>query len=241
MTNEDEMTFNSYEKTDVVAYVFDQLKNQIVSGEWPPGSKLPSESKLASMFNVSRVSVRSAIQRLRDVHVVETFQGKGSFIAEHATAMQFTKPKIILNLSQKEFIDMMVFRETIEYKTLALASEHADGDDLQEIGEALHDMTAHIEDEALYSEADYRFHLAIAKASKNKVFYDTFVLMKDYFYSYLEELNKGIGITEDSVESHIQIFQALKKRDAKLAQRVLTDAMNRNIAIIKTFGHWSET
>jgi DNA-binding GntR family transcriptional regulator len=46
----------------VVDNIFDQLLCNISDQVWPPGGKIPSENELANSFQVSRFSVRTAIQ-----------------------------------------------------------------------------------------------------------------------------------------------------------------------------------
>ena len=62
------------------AQIVDIIRKQISSGEYPPGSRLPSESQLCRQFQVSSVTVRRAISVLVEQGVVDTTQGKGSFI-----------------------------------------------------------------------------------------------------------------------------------------------------------------
>ena len=68
--------------------VFDQLKEMIVTQEWAPGDKIPSENEIAQMMSVSRVSVRSALQRLASIGIIESRQGEGTFVREYSTSRQ---------------------------------------------------------------------------------------------------------------------------------------------------------
>ncbi|WP_417672029.1 GntR family transcriptional regulator [Roseibium sp.] len=56
------------------------LMQSILSGEYPAGSYLPSESALMRAFGVSRVTIRLALDVLRDANLVVGHQGKGYFI-----------------------------------------------------------------------------------------------------------------------------------------------------------------
>lgn len=58
------------------------LMRGIVSGQHPPGSFLPSESELVRRFGVSRVTIRQALDLLRDADLVESYQGKGYCVRE---------------------------------------------------------------------------------------------------------------------------------------------------------------
>jgi GntR family transcriptional regulator len=57
------------------------LTGRIRSGEYPPGSQLPSESALSRTLSVSRVTVREALRVLTDEKLVVKSQGKGTFVA----------------------------------------------------------------------------------------------------------------------------------------------------------------
>lgn len=227
------MGLNSIDKQNIVNSVYEQLKEHIANGAWPPGSKIPSETQLQKMFNVSRVSIRSAIQRLRDLGIVVTYHGKGTFVSDDITGKSINDFVPIMHLSEEEFLDMMEFRQTIEYKCLDLAVKNATKEDLEEIEKTLSDMFRNRDDYKKYSELDFNFHLAIAKASKNKVFYRVMHSIRDFYYYYLEELNRVIGITLDSIEVHLQIFRAIQNRDAEAAKNSLSKSMENNIEIIK--------
>src|SRR5574339_405081 len=125
------MNLNSIDKQNVVNIVYEQLKENIANGTWAPGSKIPSETELTKSFNVSRVSIRSAIQKLRDLGIVVTYQGKGTFVSENIGKNGINDFGIIIHLSEEQFLDMMVFRQTIEYKCLELAVEKATDEDIK--------------------------------------------------------------------------------------------------------------
>lgn len=57
--------------------------------------------------------------------------------------------------------------------------------------------------------------------------------IKDIYYYYLEELNRALGITLESVEAHIKVFMAIKNRDSSTAVAVLNDAMSDNVTAIE--------
>jgi len=227
------VSIKSIQKQNVVNEVFEQIKARLLDGSWPAGARLPSEAELTHSFNVSRVSVRSAVQRLRDLGIIITRQGSGSYVCEDFTPQMLnssTRP--LMHLSREAFNDMMVFRQTVEFKCVELAVEHATEDDITLLEQALNNMLINKGDYKKYSEADYEFHLAIIRASHNSVFYNVMKSIKDIYYYYLEELNRSLGITLESVEAHIKVFMAIKNRDASSAVQVLNDAMKHNVVAI---------
>lgn len=58
------------------------LKEQIESGGWRPGDRMPSEPELARRYSVSRVVVRQALAILQDDGQIVRAQGRGTFVAE---------------------------------------------------------------------------------------------------------------------------------------------------------------
>jgi GntR family transcriptional regulator len=61
------------------------LKEEIESGLWQPGDRLPSEPTLARRFGVSRVVVRQALAILEDDRQISRVRGKGTFVAQPKT------------------------------------------------------------------------------------------------------------------------------------------------------------
>ena len=65
-----------------------RLEEAIESGVLPPNSSLPPERELAEITDLSRVTVRKAIQELVREGIIEQRQGSGSFIREPVTRME---------------------------------------------------------------------------------------------------------------------------------------------------------
>lgn len=58
------------------------LNRRILAGEWDPGGRLPSEAELVAAYEVSRVTVRTALQALEVRGIVRIRHGAGSFVQE---------------------------------------------------------------------------------------------------------------------------------------------------------------
>ena len=71
--------------------VYQTLLQQIGNGTYPVQQKLPSEKELSELFNVSRITIRQALNQLQLEHLVYKIQGKGTFVSA---------PKIFQNISQ---------------------------------------------------------------------------------------------------------------------------------------------
>lgn len=71
--------------------VYQTLLQQIGNGTYPVQQKLPSEKELSELFNVSRITIRQALNQLQLEHLVYKIQGKGTFVSA---------PKTFQNISQ---------------------------------------------------------------------------------------------------------------------------------------------
>jgi len=222
--------FKAIEKKNIVDDVFEQIKAKIVNEDWLAGQKIPSENELCSMFNVSRVSIRSAVQKLRDLGLITTRHGKGSFVSDRATSFDIHMTAPIMNLSEKEFLDIMEFRDLIETKCIELAVLRADENDIAAIEKALNDMKANRHDYSKYSVADYQFHLAVVKASKNELFVHIIDRIKNVYYYHLTELNRVLADMEESLTGHSQQLEAIKSRDMEAVRRLVHEG-NSNVTV----------
>ncbi|MFC0040425.1 GntR family transcriptional regulator [Actinomadura rayongensis] len=69
--------------------IADDLRAQISSGELRPGDRLPGLPELADHYDVSLVTVRLALGRLRQEGLVTSRQGKGNFVRERPTTRRY--------------------------------------------------------------------------------------------------------------------------------------------------------
>ncbi|HHX4055093.1 MAG: GntR family transcriptional regulator [Burkholderia contaminans] len=76
------MTLVRDDATSLYEQIATTLRDEIEQGVYEPTGKLPSEAQLSERFQVSRVTVRLALDRLADARIVERKQGKGTFAAK---------------------------------------------------------------------------------------------------------------------------------------------------------------
>jgi GntR family transcriptional regulator len=73
--------------------ISDWLREQIEEGSLKKNEKLPSENELSDTFEVSRVTVRRALQTLENEQLIYRCQGLGSFVSDHRTHQSFAQLK----------------------------------------------------------------------------------------------------------------------------------------------------
>ncbi|WP_018307320.1 GntR family transcriptional regulator [Desulfitobacterium hafniense] len=72
----------------------EDLKEKILAGELKPGDALPSETQLGEQYGISKMTVRNGLRLLAQEGLIESFRGKGSFVAHPNLS------ELILNLAE---------------------------------------------------------------------------------------------------------------------------------------------
>ncbi|EUJ42096.1 GntR family transcriptional regulator [Brochothrix campestris] len=75
-------------KEPLYQHIIMDLKQAIIAGTYPPGSKLPTELNLSETYGVSRITSKRALVELENEGIVIRVRGKGSFVREKAVVSQ---------------------------------------------------------------------------------------------------------------------------------------------------------
>ncbi len=148
--------------TDLVT----ELSQRILMGKIAPGDKLPSESEIVRQHGVSRTVVREAISKLQASGLVETHQGKGSFVLPRSE-----QAGMHLNVETAFSVHHIIeLRLGLETQAVALAAVRRTPEQLIAMRRALDDYQDLLAKEDSCIEADRRFHVLIAEATDNSYF-----------------------------------------------------------------------
>ncbi len=157
--------------------VFERMHRAIKSGSYQSDERLPTEHDLAIEFEVSRPIIREALRRLRDQGLIYSRRGAGSFVR----SLGMKQP---LGFGQLENVADLLscyeFRLTLEPAAAeAAAARHTPGT-LLAIRDALELMRDATNRQAHREDADFQFHLAIARAANNTYFSTAMEALKDH-------------------------------------------------------------
>lgn len=157
--------------------VFERMHRAIKSGAYKPDERLPTENELAVEFEVSRPVVREALRRLREQGFIYSRRGAGSFVR----ALGLREP---LGFGQLEnvadLLNCYEFRLTLEPAAAAAAALRHDAEKLASIQKALELLRDATNRQSHRVDADYQFHLAIARAAKNSYFSTAMEALKEH-------------------------------------------------------------
>lgn len=152
-----------------------QLESMILEGGLLPGEKLLPERELAKKFEVSRPSLREAVQKLEAKGLVTRKQGGGTFVSQ-AIMKSFSDPLFNLMAESNESqFDLLEFRHGIEGMASYYAAMRGTTADFENI-QTKHDQIGNCQledDYHLEANAVYEFYVAICTASHNIVILHT--------------------------------------------------------------------
>ena len=219
------MAIQAIERKKVSDEVFEQIKGMIVSGNWKPGDKLPSEKELTELFGVSRVTIREALKKLASYNIIETSQGRGSFIRnmEGVSLFDNVMLSVYVNSAEESTIrDMMEFRGIVEIESVYLATQRATEEDFQKLRDNYLKMLDARGNIHLFSKYDLEFHKYIAKMTKNIVLIKCYSVIWDFLREYFDRVVETIGVEKGSFY-HGEILRAMEDRDAKKARQLMKE------------------
>lgn len=226
------MDFIKIEKVNLVDAVCQQLRNMIVSGSFPEGTKLESENKLAESFSVSRVVIREALQQLRSEKLIVTRQGVGTYVANPTNFMLSTKS---ISLTEEMYRDFLHFRESVEYSAVTLSKAAATDEDFDVLDKCVLDMKNTRSDIPVYCDMDYAFHLAVVKCAHNVFLENAVKANRQLMVFVFAAMNELPSADTFGIASHEELALLLRKRNVKAVIRSYDEMGRYNIARLAEF------
>lgn len=198
--------------------ISDGILERLAAGEFPVGSRLPTERKLAENYGVSRASVREAVVALEMIGVLELRKGSGIYVVSLGT----TEEVETLDIGAFELLEA---RRGIEAEVAALAALRRTDDDLAEL-EALIDAMRD-PDVAISERADRDFHFALAHATGNRalttVVTDLWAMRERCLLARAIHQRARGGGEDRRVIEHGDIYAAVLAQDAEAARTAMRD------------------
>jgi GntR family transcriptional regulator, transcriptional repressor for pyruvate dehydrogenase complex len=145
-----------------------RLTGDIMSGKFPPGSRLPTEQEIIAATGVSRTVVREAVAGLKADRLVVTRQGAGTFVADHVRRpfrVDFDERTPL-----REVLNVMELRTGVEVEAAGLAAERASPAQVKKIADRFAAIDNAIARGDTAIDQDFAFHRAIAEATNNPQF-----------------------------------------------------------------------
>lgn len=199
------------------------LKQEISSGKYQVGDKLPTEREVSERFNVSRTIVREAMVMLEVEKLIEVKKGSGVYVIR--------TPELNEAESAVEFRDVGPFellqaRQLIESGIAEFAAQQATKQDIARLRQILDKekelLLQNVED---YS-ADKEFHLALAEITGNDVLIQTQEQLWNHRFdnAMWKQLHQRIlekDIHHLWIKDHELILNAIQRKNPAMARKAM--------------------
>ena len=199
-------------KKNVTDQVYEDLFHMILRGDYAPGDRIPSENELKQIFNVSRNTIRAALNRMNVLGIVETRHGDGTYLRGIGTNMYLNTfvPAFLAN--SEDLMGLMVFRRGVEVSSARLAAIHASEEDLRNLEDYFEYLRHQDISNKEFAESTSDFHVKIAVASKNEMLVQMLELIRWVITSKMADFLHYKPDVADSSYYHYMIFRCIKQR-----------------------------
>ncbi|RTE54055.1 FadR family transcriptional regulator [Arenibacter aquaticus] len=221
-----------------------ELTEAIRAGKYLPGNKIPTESDLCDMFNVSRTAVREAVKKMSAKGIVEVKRGSGVYVSE----MSIKNASEILNIFFELSTDEDVILQTINARLIiepAIAAQAAKYRNDLDVELLRNNMTAmrncDLNDKKRETELDNDFHRTLLSIANNQVLdlllSPIFNLMPKFKRIVYAKPTDGNTLKDKEImlEHHENILQAIIGQNSEKASEAMRDH------IIETQTNYSKT
>ncbi|RDE19901.1 GntR family transcriptional regulator [Motiliproteus coralliicola] len=209
------MKYRRVKQPKISDVIMEELESMILEGSLKPGQKLPSERELSKQFEVSRPSLREAVQKLVAKGLLTSRQGGGTYVSDTLDG-GYADPLLTLFSSHPEAqADLLEFRHALEGVAAYYAALRSTESDRRAIQKIYDELEGYHEAKAFEQEvkADVEFHLRIAEASHNVVL--------------LHTMRALLGLVEKNIMNNLEQAYPQRGHRSKIhgQHKVLMDAI----------------
>ncbi len=198
-----------------IEQVTEVLRDEITSGRWAVGSRIPTEPELVVLTEAGRNTVREAVQALVHAGLLERRQGSGTYVLADSE-LGVAVGRRIAGASQRHVLEV---RRSLEIGAARLAATRRGPRDLQRL-HACQDRrrdAARTGDVDLLAAADLDLHRAVAKAARNPVLLELYEHLLDAIAANVRfNLSQGPA---DHDDDHADLVAAIEAGDPDRAAR----------------------
>lgn len=212
------------------------MKQFILERGYSSGDSLPPEPMLAKELGISRASLREAISALQSQGILESHQGRGTFVSSFSFASVVSSLGFHIELatntdpnSHSRDLDQLVeMRELIESALVAELIAHYRQADILALYALTTKMTQAADRGEDFIDLDWRFHTVLYRRSGNAML----LKLLDSFWTISNEVRNPPPPNEyllENAENHRRIVDAIANRDARAA----SDAMRAHFRALR--------
>jgi GntR family transcriptional regulator, sialic acid-inducible nan operon repressor len=211
--------------------LLDRLLTRLRAGEFPPGSRLPSERQLMEIYEVGRPAVREALFALQRMGLISITHGDRARVMEvsaDAAIRQVSEmARYLLETSPRSLEHLKQVRMFFEVGMVRIAAERATRADLARLRRALEEHEAALVDGEQFLEKDMAFHHTIAGITGNPIFEAISRAMLEWLQRFHTDLVRAPGREPVGLAEHARIVECIARHDPDAAADAMTAHLKR--------------
>ncbi|MNO19124.1 HTH-type transcriptional regulator LutR [compost metagenome] len=210
----------------------DQLKEKIINGEWPPGSRIPTLQQLSKELEVGVSTVREALRTLESQGNVSIEHGRGMYVRNDPLLLEDPTANL-KELGDISLVKLLEARILIEPTLAALSAERATLTQVKQLRELADSMVLQMEEGGPFLDTDLAFHRLIAEAAQQPVLFR----MMEAIYPLLSEGRKHTNtlphMRTKASNYHVLIAIAIEERHSDQARQLMYHHINDMLEALK--------
>jgi GntR family transcriptional repressor for pyruvate dehydrogenase complex len=199
------------------------LRSLIQRGDLKPGDRLPTERELAAQLGVSRPSVRSGLQQLSAMGLVQAKRRAGTFIHSGPPALDSQPLKLMAALHDLSSEEIFEARGALEVFAAGLAARRATAEQRLAIAETVTSMFAALDDPQAFLLQDVRFHQMVAAGANNAVMSALVDMVAALVYERRHHTIERASDLREAAEMHQRVYDAIRRRNAAAAREAMAE------------------
>jgi GntR family transcriptional repressor for pyruvate dehydrogenase complex len=205
--------------------IVDQIRNLISQGKLKPGDRLLPERELIREFDVSRPSLREALNSLITMGFLE-IKGKRTYIKSVASESMQNPLSLLIKADTQKLFDLIEVRKAIEAWGAFLAAQRATEEDIKQLENIIEDMKKAYEQGRSWEKQDADFHLGIAQATHNTIQTHMMSTIYDLLRESMAKVFKDRAKVKKLLDHHQRIFNAIKNHAPDKAREKTLEHLN---------------
>lgn len=200
-----------------------QIVDEIVTGDLPPGTPLLSEAEMVNRYGVARGTLRETLRflEMQGVVKIKTGPGGGPVVADPGSQPLASVIALLLQLSRTSYRSIVDARLELEPMLARKAAENRSQEELDVLYESIDAMKESMDNSRVFLAHNEVFHTTVARAGGNPVLFHMAASL-----GWIEDGTVvGISYPEDTrkpiIKAHRQIYSAIKAQNGEMAEAAM--------------------
>jgi len=217
--------FKRLKQNQIYEKIANQILEAIFRGDLKPGDKLQSENELSKTFGVSRVTIREALQFLKQLGVIEVRQGAkgGAYVKKIDLDNVASQMQQVLQISNIPLSQLSEVRAILEELIITqMLKSGVDDVYINKMEQTIVEAEKYLKENNQKKRlaANIKFHTIIAEMTENSLIILMHKITLNMLYGFFLQVKPSDSMAKKTIQQHKQIVKAFKEKDFQQASEI---------------------